>query len=53
MRVLFIRRLEYEVHQQQPDSQHNNQLKSKADKGFAFAFKLHREKCNLTDLGLR
>ena len=45
----IMRPLDYEVRQEQPDNPYNDQLKSKAVKGFTLAFKLHCEKCNLTD----
>jgi hypothetical protein len=44
-----MRPLDYEVRQEQLDNPYNDQLKSKAVKGFTLAFKLHCEKCNLTD----
>jgi predicted RNA-binding Zn-ribbon protein involved in translation (DUF1610 family) len=45
----ILRLLDYEVRQEQPDNPYNNQLKSQAGKGFTLAFKLHCEKCGLTD----
>ncbi|HAN93204.1 MAG TPA: hypothetical protein DCQ33_14160 [Nitrospira sp.] len=45
----IMRLLDYQVSQEQPDNPYNEQLKSKAMKGFTLAFKVHCEKCNLTD----
>ncbi len=45
----IMRLLDYDVCQEQPDNPYNSQLKSKAEKSFTIAFKMHCENCNLTD----
>jgi hypothetical protein len=45
----IARLLDYEVRYEQPGNPYNDQLKSKAMKSFILAFKLHCEKCGLTD----
>ena len=45
----IMRPLDYEVREEQAGNPYDDQLKSKAVKGFTLAFKLHCEKCNLTD----
>lgn len=45
----IMRVLDYEVRQEQPNNPYNDKTKSKAVKGFTLAFKIHCEKCELTD----
>jgi hypothetical protein len=45
----IMRVLDYEVRQEQPGNKYNAVLSSKASKSFIIAFKLHCEKCGLTD----
>ncbi len=45
----IVRLLDYEVRHEQAGNPYNDQLKSTAPKSFILAFKLHCEKCDLTD----
>lgn len=45
----ILRVLDYEVRHEQAANPYNDQLKSKAAKGFTIALKLHCEKCGMTD----
>lgn len=45
----IMRLLDYEIRQEQLENPYNGKLKSKAVRGFTVAFKLHCEKCKLTD----
>ncbi len=45
----IMRVLEYCVHAEEPENTYNAQRKSQAKGGFTLAFKLHCEKCGLTD----
>jgi predicted RNA-binding Zn-ribbon protein involved in translation (DUF1610 family) len=44
-----MRVLDYEVRHEQPENPYNDQSPSKAQKGFTLAFKLHCDKCGLSD----
>ena len=45
----ILRILEYELHPKESITEYNAQCKSKAEYGFTIVFKLHCEKCQLTD----
>ena len=44
-----VRILEYEIADEQPENPYNKEFKTRARCGFVLAFKLHCEKCELTD----
>ncbi len=45
----ILRVLEYGIHAEEPVNPYNEQLRSKAHGGFTLVFKIHCEKCRLTD----
>lgn len=45
----ILRLLDYDVREELADNPYNDQLKSRAEKGFTLAVKIHCEKCGLTD----
>lgn len=45
----IMRILEYGLHAHKNENPYNSKFKKKAKEGFALAFKLYCEKCNLTD----
>jgi hypothetical protein len=45
----IVRILEYGVHEKKAENPYNEKCKSKAKYGFSLAFKIHCEKCGLTD----
>ncbi|POG01004.1 hypothetical protein BGP82_26525 [Pseudomonas putida] len=45
----ILRLLDYDLRAEQPINPYDDQLSSKAASGFTFAFKVHCERCGLTD----